>query len=106
MCPMANAMVRTVSPNARATPRNPMPNDGKAAARTALPHPPNTSQNVPKNSATALFPKGIVTSFAPAPRRRVESRDNAAGLRHLGYAGMIQPSKGGCHGNLSLYAQG
>ncbi|MBM3785940.1 MAG: transporter substrate-binding domain-containing protein, partial [Acidobacteria bacterium] len=32
-----------------------MPTSGKAAARTALPHPPKTSQNVPMNSATADF---------------------------------------------------
>src|SRR3954469_2936781 len=29
-----------------------MPTSGKAAASTALPQPPNTSQNVPSNSAT------------------------------------------------------
>src|SRR5215471_1787834 len=52
-------MVRTVSPNARATPSNPIPTCGKAAARTALPHPPNTSQNVPRNSATARFERDI-----------------------------------------------
>src|SRR5689334_1815581 len=30
---------------------NPMPSSGKPAASTALPQPPNTSQNVPRNSA-------------------------------------------------------
>ena len=32
-----------------------MPTSGNAAANTALPHPPSTSQNVPKNSAPYLF---------------------------------------------------
>jgi hypothetical protein len=44
-------MVSKVSPNAKATPANPIPRFGNAAAKTALPQPPNTSQNVPKNSA-------------------------------------------------------
>ena len=34
---MAKAMVMTVRPKARATPRNPIPRPGNAAARTALP---------------------------------------------------------------------
>ena len=63
---MAKAMVRTVSPKARETPTKPIPSEGKAAARTALPHPPKTSQKVPKNSANARFDSGIVTtSFFP-----------------------------------------
>jgi hypothetical protein len=32
-----------------------MPSSGKAAASTALPQPPKTSQKVPKNSADSLF---------------------------------------------------
>jgi hypothetical protein len=36
-----------------------MPRFGKAAARTALPHPPNTNHNVPMNSADNLLVKGI-----------------------------------------------
>ena len=59
MWPIANAMVRTVRPNARATPTKPIPRPGKAAASTALPHPPKTSQKVPINSANALFDRGI-----------------------------------------------
>jgi len=51
MWPIAKAIVRTVSPKARETPKRPIPTPGKAAAITALPHPPRTSQNVPKNSA-------------------------------------------------------
>src|SRR4051812_1239221 len=46
-------MVKTVKPKARATPANPIPKVGIAAARTALPQPPKTSQNVPRNSAAA-----------------------------------------------------
>src|SRR5215467_4781580 len=59
MCPMAKAMVKTVSPNAKATPIKPMPTAGNAPANTAAPHPPKTSQNVPKNSAAARLPIGI-----------------------------------------------
>src|SRR3954451_16913209 len=44
-------MVTTVRPKARATPRNPMPTFGTPEARTAAPHPPKTSTNVPRNSA-------------------------------------------------------
>src|SRR4051812_32386748 len=44
-------MVSTVNPKAKATPMKPMPRAGKAAASTALPQPPNTSQKVPMNSA-------------------------------------------------------
>src|SRR5690242_18611953 len=51
MCPTAYAIVSTVRPKAKATPVKPMPSCGKAAASTALPHPPNVNQNVPKNSA-------------------------------------------------------
>src|SRR5688572_13951914 len=51
--PMAYAIVRTVNPNANETPSRPIPTSGTAAASTALPHPPNTSQNVPMNSAVA-----------------------------------------------------
>src|SRR5579872_6091562 len=54
MWPMAKAMTNTVRPNARATPTNPMPNAGNAAASTAAPQPPSTSQAVPMNSATSL----------------------------------------------------
>src|SRR5947209_16355932 len=46
--PNAYAPVSTVSPNASATPAKPIPSFGYPAARTALPHPPSTSQNVPK----------------------------------------------------------
>src|ERR1700744_4998301 len=59
MCPMANAIVSTVRPKASATPANPIPKPGKAAASTALPQPPKTSQNVPKNSAIARLVSDI-----------------------------------------------
>src|SRR6478672_7865566 len=47
-------MVRTVRPKASDTPSRPMPTSGKAAASTALPQPPSTSQNVPSSSAESL----------------------------------------------------
>src|SRR5580692_1040525 len=68
--PMAKAMVRTVRPKARATPANPMPKEGKPAASTAAPHPPKTSQNVPKNSASARLPRGMRISFSSGIRDR------------------------------------
>jgi len=51
----AKAMVKTVNPKANDTPSRPMPTSGKVAAWTALPQPPNTSQNVPMNSAPNFF---------------------------------------------------
>src|SRR6185437_16951830 len=48
-------MVRTVSPKARATPRNPIPTSGNFAAITALPQPAKVSQNVPIASAKYLW---------------------------------------------------
>jgi hypothetical protein len=53
------AMVRTVKPNAKLTPRNPMPSVGNPAASTALPQPAKVSQNVPKNSAPRRFDMSI-----------------------------------------------
>src|SRR5687768_17324181 len=55
MWPIAYAIVTTVNPNASDTPSKPIPTSGNAAASTALPQPPSTSQNVPKNSANTLF---------------------------------------------------
>src|SRR4029077_14851008 len=55
-------MVNTVRPNASATPSRPMPTFGNPAARTALPHPPRTSQNVPRNSTLYCF---ISSSYRP-----------------------------------------
>ena len=44
---------------------------GNAAARTALPQPPKTSQNVPNNSAVTRFDSGMSSPFltrsTPAP---------------------------------------
>src|ERR1019366_8977790 len=42
---------------------------GKAAATTALPQPPRTSQKVPMNSAAARFDSGMVTSPLRSWRR-------------------------------------
>jgi hypothetical protein len=39
-----------------------MPVFGNVAARTALPHPPKTSQNVPNNSAAVFFAK-VISKF-------------------------------------------
>ena len=58
---MAKAIVSTVKPNARDTPSKPIPTFGNAAARTALPHPPNTSQNVPTNSVAERLNKDIAS---------------------------------------------
>ena len=55
-------MVNTVSPKARETPTQPMPTPGTPAANTAAPHPPNTNQNVPMSSATALFVNDMLFS--------------------------------------------
>jgi hypothetical protein len=52
--PSAYAPDNTVRPNARETPSKPIPTSGNAAASTALPQPPRTSQNVPINSAEIL----------------------------------------------------
>src|SRR6478672_114904 len=52
--PSAYAPDSTVRPNASDTPSRPMPTSGKAAASTALPHPPRTSQKVPIDSAASL----------------------------------------------------
>src|SRR5580698_5518401 len=59
-------MVTTVSPNASATPSNPIPTPGNAAESTALPQPPSTSQNVPMNSARTRFDNGIKGMFVPS----------------------------------------
>jgi hypothetical protein len=41
---------------------SPMPKRGNAAASTALPQPPSTSQKVPMNSAASFLVKGITDS--------------------------------------------
>src|SRR5882724_7495438 len=50
-CPIAYAIVTTVSPDASETPTSPIPTWGKPAAITAEPHPANVNQNVPIASA-------------------------------------------------------
>src|SRR5215510_9727291 len=62
---MAYAIVSTVSPNANDTPRKPIPTVGNPAARTALPHPPRTSHNVPMNSAVSRLDSGICATCVP-----------------------------------------
>jgi hypothetical protein len=63
MWPMAYAMVMTVRPKASETPTKWMPWSGKPAAKTALPQPPKTNQNVPNTSAISRFDKGMEPSF-------------------------------------------
>src|SRR5262245_52179405 len=66
MWPMAKAIVSTVRPKASATPTSPIPMligelpsvTSTLAASTALPQPPNTSQDVPRNSAPSRFARG------------------------------------------------
>src|SRR5215831_12708629 len=66
-CPTAKAIVRTERPKANETPRRPIPTWGKAAASTALPHPPKTSHSVPRNSAESFCVR--LKSFMVHPPR-------------------------------------
>ena len=67
---MAYAMVSTVRPKASDTPSRPIPTLGNAAARTALPQPPKTSQNVPKNSAARIgSPRNLRLERLPSQTR-------------------------------------
>src|SRR5689334_4431625 len=59
MGPMVYTIVKSVSPKARATPAKPIPRAGNAAASTALPQPPKTSQKVPNVSAASRLESGI-----------------------------------------------
>src|SRR5207249_6926755 len=70
--PTAEAIVNTERPKANETPSSPMPTCGNAAASTALPQPPKTSQSVPRNSADNLCVK--LNSFM-LHLFRVSSRD-------------------------------
>src|SRR4249919_1072096 len=58
-------MVSTVRPNARATPRYPMPTSGTPEASTAALQPPNTSTKVPRNSAAT---RCVRECSSPMPR--------------------------------------
>ena len=60
---MANAIVINDSPKAKETPSQPIPTPGTPAARTALPQPANTSQNVPSISAAIFRVNDIATSL-------------------------------------------
>ncbi|MNI77398.1 hypothetical protein D3C73_1336890 [compost metagenome] len=71
MWPMAKAMVNTVRPNASATPSTPIPS-GEDAANTALPQPPNTSQNVPNNSVTERLNRDMSVSLIARYRDCIE----------------------------------
>src|SRR6201996_7522157 len=86
---MAKAMVSTVRPKARATPTKPMPKAGKAAASTAEPHPPKTSQAVPMNSAASLrvmtHPPFCYPWVEPYARHKTESPPPPGGLSSNGW---------------------
>src|SRR6185503_16118301 len=71
--PNAYAPVSTVRPNASDTPARPMPTLGNVAARMALPHPPNTSQKVPRNSAASCGYMTALPSRADGRRERVSA---------------------------------
>src|SRR3546814_2722299 len=79
-------MGTTVRPNAKATPRKPIPRSGKPAAITALPQPPKTSQKVPTNSANPFCILLIGPSPTPAimgaPGRAVYQRRGPAQSGH------------------------
>ena len=83
---MANAMVNRVRPNASATPTNPMPNPGNAAEMTAAPQPPNTSHNVPRNSAKDLFESDM---------RLSSSLTTDATIRHMKRRGFLLTAMAG-----------
>src|SRR3546814_4594474 len=77
-------MVTTVKPKARATPAKPMPGSGTAAASTALPQPPRTSQKVPTNSAVRRCIRDIGTSPLIIGRRpRDRSEEHTSELQSL-----------------------
>src|SRR5712692_6555855 len=84
ICPIAKAIVKTVRPKASETPSNPIPTFGKAAASTALPHPPRTSQNVPRNSAVHRFVSDMKFSFQKLlATREQKTCESIASLRLL-----------------------
>src|SRR4051794_25975593 len=83
--PTAYAIVRTLSPNASATPAKPMPSPGNAAASTALPQPPSTNQNVPQSSAIDRRHNdiaGTALSSAGPNLRDVRAKPIAGSLYH------------------------
>ena len=51
----------------------PDPDMGKAAARTALPQPPKTSQKVPRSSASVRWASGIRSSCVDKMSRRCQT---------------------------------
>src|SRR6478609_12239208 len=66
MWPTAYAIVRTVRPKARATPSQPTPTSGLVVASTAVPQPPKTRTNVPRNSAVSFLPVlGVAAMTSP-----------------------------------------
>src|SRR6185437_11272557 len=77
-------MATMVSPKASATPNRPIPTCGNAAASTALPQPPKTSQKVPMNSAASFLVNGMVDSCLlrwSQPQRPRCGRPNKENIR-------------------------
>src|SRR5512137_2747856 len=66
----AYAPVTTVRPKARATPRMPTLPSASDRPRTAVPTPPSTSQNVPRNSAASCLDRGMEGPPKEDGRRR------------------------------------
>ena len=54
---------RSIRPKATETPCRPIPTLGKAAAKTALPHPPSTNHKVPINSAVSRLDRAMSISY-------------------------------------------
>src|SRR5690349_10178325 len=77
--PTAYAIVSTDKPKANETPSSPMPTAGNAAASTALPQPPSTSQSVPKNSAVSFCESeySFIVLFLSRSRVRGDSAKGA-----------------------------
>src|SRR5258705_4627949 len=72
-----------------------MPSDGNAADSTALPHPPNTSQNVPRNSAAARFVKGMAVLLPSERRWAPAGSDGGGGTGQIGTTELALPRRGG-----------
>src|SRR3954468_7014383 len=82
-----------------------MPTCGKAAAITALPQPPNTSQKVPSSSAASFFARGIGRSFRTF-RGRYPLAGAGAVSGKVPRAGAWAPSGGGAEPRLARAGAG
>src|SRR6185369_9225375 len=82
-------MVRTVRPKATETPSSPIPTPGNAAASTALPQPPRTSQKVPTNSAARRLESGSIRSSPWLICRRLEQFEPRVVIGPRSHAGNL-----------------